>query len=229
MLKELLKNKYFVRYQILILPILSFFITAGLIFFVIIPQVGEFLSVRQGLQEANLKKEFLIQKAEVLENTNTNTFKDNIQTSLVALPEDRDIPQAIGQLLFLLNSNRLQLDDVKFSNSAGDDGKSKSFQVTFDVTGSYSSVQSFLSGIKTTPRLMKINSIQVSSANNKVQATLGVEVYYQPLPSIIGSVDQKLPQLTGKDLEVLAKYQAFVTQPINTSVGGAKGKSDPFE
>lgn len=231
-----LKEK-FTKYKIIILPVLAIFICLILIVLVIFPHIFALSGTSKLLENTKNKHNALTKKLETLSQTDKTIYQDNVQATLVAMPQEKDIPGAVSQLLFLVGSSNLQLDEINLI-SAGlnvkPSGESESYQIGLGVTGDIDSLLGFMLKIKTIPRVMKITKLEVfgGRASNNVQATISLAVFFKAMPVNIGSIEQPIIPLTSSELERLSKiksYKKVIPVIIPEDVTGTKGKTDPFQ
>lgn len=229
-LKEIQKNPILIKYKIYILPAVSAIICLGLISLVIVPQVKGLLEAGKKNTELNHRLEVLQTKINALEKTDKSSIRENIKTSLSALPDDKNIPNAITQILYFLNINSLQLESLS-SSGAGD---GESVQIRMDISGNINNLKNFMARLKEAPRIIKIQSLDITGGRvtGNIQASIVLSVFFAQLPDKIGGIEQPVPQVTPQDLEVLSliKSNAAAFPTITaTSSAGVKGKADPFQ
>ncbi len=233
-IKLITKNEIYQKYEVFILPIFSVTISLLLLLFVILPQFQRFFSGNRLVTEANQKYDSLNKKVGTLENINTTVYQNNINTSLIALPADQDIPGAISQIIFILSSSKLQLNSIAITNTLNPlgDGAITDYQVRIEASGDTIGLKNFISKIKESPRLMKVNGIDIvqERLTGKIQVVVTIQVYYQSLPSSIGDVEQPISPPSDKEVQILQQIESFSkkTPAVNTS-SSTKGKSDPFQ
>lgn len=234
-LDAILTNPYFKKYEVFILSGTSVLIGIALITFIIIPQSLSLIDTGNLIDNLNRKTEFYKQKTSLLQQVNTDNYKNNIDLSLQALPEDRNIPNAIGKLLYVTNNSGLILEGMSFAPS-GQEGSYSKYQIKIDVRGNQSQINQFITKINTSSRIFKIAGMEVTSGNSVLvnqQASITVNAYFQPLPAAIGSVDQDIALVSEKDVETLERIANLTGAVSNISSKSAtqtpSGKTDPFE
>lgn len=234
-LRKLSSNPLYQRYQIFLLPLFSAVICFGLFGLIVYPQINIFLENRKKIEEINIKQQLLESKLGTLEKVNPDIFKKNIEVALLALPAEKDVTGVISQLLYLLNINRLTLNEMSFLGVAAQD-KQDSIQIKIDISGGKDSFKSFITGLASLPRIIKVSSLEVSSSKEGevIQSSLTLQAFYQVLPNSIGNVNAPLPVISPKETEVLSKIQSssqvLPQAPVASSSGSVvKGKTDPFK
>lgn len=203
-----------------------------IIILVVIPQLLTYLQIRTQLSQTENRLGILQAKAQDLEQIDDATYLKNLQAAFVALPQDKDVPQALVVLQDMVTRSGLALENIKFisGDTTGKDSQT-SFQLGVTVAGSMDSLRRFLVMTQESPRLLKVVMISAEAVGNSniAETTLVLDVYYQPISTNLGAVDQPLPHLSDADkkllTELLAKYQS------NSGVTGVSiplGKQNPF-
>lgn len=233
-LKSLSTNPYYQKYQVFIWPFFAVVISVSLVFLVGIPQVKKILEDEKVLAQTNQNYKKLQVKLDILQNIDSAFYQSKINTVLTALPIEKDIPGAVGQVLFLISSTNLRLDGITLSHISDSSlVEDKSYQIRLELTGSVDNLRNFTQKVRESPRVMKITSLEVaeSRGTNQLQATIVLDAYYEPLPTTLGGVDQDLSPLSREEEEIIQKIEAFTRNtPISTGSGSLIiGKSDPFE
>lgn len=229
-LSQITENSFFVRYKYFLLPVLALSIGLILLTFVIIPQFFSSLSTEKKLLEVKTQNEKLIQKLQILTQVDEESYRQNINIVLTAIPPDQDVPSAIGQILYLINVSTLRLSSVGVS--VGTNAK-ESYQLRLEVEGDISALREFSDKLKTSPRIMKITGLEFNKIRGgDVQATIEILTYFKPISSTIGSIDQSINPITDQEAEIIKQINSYSkTVPVITSatISGPKGKTDPFE
>lgn len=235
LIKTITKSEQFQKYQIYILPTVAVLITLGLIFLVIIPQINNYLSNSKQVTQADQTAAAISDKITFLRELDASVYKQDLDTSFLALPTDQEIPQAYAQLSFLLSSNNLKLNDITVSSvtdggpSSG--GGAQTYAFHLDVSGDVTSFKGFINSLKTAPRVMKVTSLDVTqAANGTLQYGMTIEVFYQPLPTALGSVEAPVSKLTDDQIALLKAIanKAKSIPTVGSNPAGTVGKTDPF-
>ena len=186
------------------------------------------------IDELNQKKAFYQQKAAELENLDLAGYKRDLDTALIALPVDRDIPGVTGELLVALSGSGMSLGGIQFSSSSPESEKVQEYTLRMDISGTEANLKNFLERVKIAPRIIKLSSIDAGKATSgQLSASIGFVAFYQQLPSNIGSVDEDVPQISQADIQMLADIEAKVRALPGASSETASssseiGKSNPF-
>lgn len=200
---------------------------------VTVPQVFRIFENIRTINELNQKKTFFKVKNATLAGIDLELYRKNLDTALLALPVDKDIPGVTGELLVALSSSGMTLDAISFAGSEADENIVQEYSLKFDVKGQESNLENFLERVKLTPRIIKMTTIDVSkSKSNIVTASINFVTLYQELPENIGSIDDQVPEITADDNKLLAEIREKVESIPQVSVqAGAtpvSGKLNPF-
>lgn len=230
----ILTNPMYIKYKHYLVPGIVLVIALLISGLVTVPQVFRLFETFKTIDDLNQKKQFYQVKNAELQNLNLESYQADLDTALLALPVDKNIPGVTGELLTALSGSGMTLDGITFANSPAESDKVEEFMLRMDISGSESELKNFLERVKLTPRIIKMTSLEIGkSKDGRLTAAVGFVTLYQALPKNISSVDEPLPVITQTQSEALAgikaKVQAF---PADTSggngSGGIVGKLNPF-
>lgn len=230
MKKNNLKDIY-LAHRLYIFPAVVIFSSLILICFVIYPQISKLINNFQTEGQLNSKFEFLEGKAQALEGVDEEDLNNKLALALNIYPSDRDFSSVVGVLQDTISRFGFTIVSLHLGGNSDQSKASDSFyNINLEIMGPKSLLNSLVSGIETSPRIMKVSSVEMSNAMVKesVDLMLSVKVYYQTLPNTFGNTDSQLPTLSEKDETVLARLTRV--QPSSQSAYPvARGKADPFE
>lgn len=222
------------KYRPLLVPGAVLVIAILISTLVTIPQFFKLFETFKKIEELNTNKAFFQNKISALEGVNLELYRRNLDTALIALPVERDIPGVTGELLVALSGSGLVLDGITFSSSESESEKISEYNLKIDVNGNEENLKDFLDRVKVLPRIIKLSSIDVSSGKkDRLSASIGFVTLYQQLPKQISAVDEAVPLLTPQDSQVLSaiedKIKLLPTVTPETGVATpVKGKLNPF-
>lgn len=230
-------NKFYTRYRLYIFPagvILSCLI---LIVFVMIPQIGKIIEGRQREEEFKVKSQFLATKAEALAGYSEVDLQQKVGFLLASLPAEKDFVSVIGLLQRLTSENGFSIVSLSLGAASGaPSSKEQSYGVKMDTIGSKALLNRLLNSIEGSPRLIRINDMEISAgkAGDFVTASLTIEVLFSPMPKELGAVDSPLPEISESEQALIQRLARTQTVPttagLPTSVSlTPKGKANPFE
>ncbi|MBI3486398.1 type 4a pilus biogenesis protein PilO [Candidatus Daviesbacteria bacterium] len=222
------------RYQLLIWPLVGIGISILLLVLVIIPQLLRIWATNQKIETTKDKITTLNQKYDQLKRIDLNEYKQNLNEALIALPLDKDIPSGISQIQTVALNDQIQISGL-IVGSGTTTSNPASYQFKIEGVGSLDSVKKFIADIQKGPRVMSLDSVELSSGNKEgsvYSVNLGITTYSQVQETKLGPLDQPVVNLNDKEIAVLTaiKQSTQNTQIISQNgTTGAKGKSDPFQ
>lgn len=204
---------------------------------VVYPTLSGLLSSNQKLNDLHNKSQVLTAKAAELASLNQTELNNNLRVSTSALPTDQDYASAFGTIQSLSAMSAYSITSVQIVPNlpAGFPSKIPGFTLKVEMLGSRATLNTFLSALESSPRVMKVAGFEVNPAKtgNTINVVVNIAVFYSPSPRSLGSADVPLPSITSEDKAVianLAKANTIINQglgePLETYV--SKGKSDPF-
>lgn len=224
------------KYQNLIVPVVAIVIGLVVLGLVIVPQGLKIPETNKQIDEVRKNINALNLKIGQLNGINLNQYKDDLNSSLVALPEEKDIPGAMTLVFNLLKNNGLTLNGISFGSEAPA-ATTSLFTIKVDVTGSKDSLTSFINQLKESPRVIKVDTLATSAtaSDTSMQILIGLNTFFQPIPKTQElAIDKpvELPTQQNKDtLTTIKDYQARNGNLIieATASGVQLGKPDPFQ
>lgn len=231
------KSPQYQKNKIFLLPIASVLVCLMVIIFVLYPQANNLWEDYSKInQSKDLNKQYT-GKVDQLKKIDPTLYENNLEVAMSALPSDQAIPDAINQLLYLLGSNSLNLDNISVNNDqltsqAEQKTTVPSLQMKIDVSGSLEGLTSFVEKAREAPRLMSINSIEVSSSisDSKVQSTISLLVYYDPQASPVVKSSDKVSTVNKAETDILNQIKSYLEKlpKLGSGTDLPKGKKDPF-
>lgn len=227
----------FKKYKtIIIWSLISAVLSAVLIMLVILPQLVLVRQTDQDLKKNQQKIEAFKKKISDLQSIDENEYKDDLGVTLVSLPAEKDLPAALDQIQILLAKNKLQLSNISFDSSPVSDAASsttQSFQIKMGVSGDSDSFKSFIGDLRSAPQIMKLSGLSITASSGGLsQNSVTLTAYYQAPPKSLGSVDQTISLLSGKDKDLIKTLSSNAQSiPIISSsqTTTQRGKSNPFQ
>lgn len=235
-IKELpiFSHPLYLRYSNFVVPIVVLIIGLVIVGLITVPQIFKLFETFQKINELSEKKAFLENKIDTLSGINLDLYRKNLDTALVALPVDEDVPGVLGEVLVALSGSGMTLDGISFAGtSAPQGGEVGEYSLRMDISGSEDALKQFLERTKEIPRIVKMVGIEVTAKQGKMSAGVNLVTIYQRLPEHIGTVDEPVPTITEDDNKVLAEIEAkakALPQNISTTnvSGSGQGKTNPF-
>lgn len=231
-------TKFYQTYKLYIFPIIVGLSSLILIIFVIYPQTVKLILNQQAQGELTTKTQFLDTKVQALEGYDANVLGNQVNLALGFYPADKEIVPILGLLQNIASESGFSIVSISLSGGGvkTQGSKTQSYVVKLEALGSIQALPHFLSTIEGSPRLMRVSSFDVTSANSSKGASIAidVDVLYSAPPSDLGSIDSPLPELSQKDQEVISKLaslnkNSFLSQQEASVSSGLRGKVNPFE
>lgn len=227
----------FKKYRTVILWSISSLLLSGiLILLVILPQLVVIRQNDQLIQSNQKKIASFKAKIKDLKSFDRKEYEEDLTTTLVALPPEKDLPAALDQVQILLAKNRLQLASIAFDSSptlGNVSSAAQAYQIKIGVSGDPQSFKNFVEDIKTAPKIMKLSGLTITIGQGGAsQENLVLTAYFQPPPSSLGTIDQNIDLLSGKDkdlINTLSTNAASIPIISSSQVSGQRGRPNPFE
>lgn len=224
----------FEKYRMLLVPVVVLVLATAVIILITVPQIIKLFNTYKTIEELGQKRIFYQKKALELESMKIEDFRKDLDTALVALPVDKDIPGVMGEILVALGGSGMGLDGITFSSAPPESDKVAEYAITITATGTEASLLNFFERVSLTPRLIRLATVKIDTGTNgSLNAGLTFATFYQLLPTNIGSIDEDVPKIDTKDTQLLTDIEAKLRQfPKVSSQQAASrtttGKVDPF-
>lgn len=230
-------NKFYKHYRLFIFPAGVALSCLILIVFVMIPQISKIIEGTQKEAEIRAKSQFLATKVEALEGYNGADLQQKVGYLLASLPVEKDFVNVIGLLQKLTSENGFSIVSLSLGvGIGGQSSKEQSYGVKMEAIGSRSLLNRLLNSIEGSPRLIRINDMEISAgrAGDFVNASLTIEVLFSPMPKELGTVDSPLPEISESEqvlIQRLARTQTLPSTPVSPATVSLtpRGKPNPFE
>lgn len=221
------------KYRLLLVPLIVLISAILISILVTIPQLYKLFNTFKTIAELEEKKLFYQKKASELKSIQVQDYRDDLNTALVALPVEKDIPGVIGEILFSLGGSGMDLSSITFSSSPAESEKVEEYTITIEASGTETGLRNFLERVTLAPRLIKLTKIQVDNGtNNKLNASIAFTTFYRTLPTNIGKIDDLVPKINQEDTQILADIEAKQKQFPKTTAETSQittGKINPFK
>lgn len=229
--KDTIINFYH-KYKLYIFPAVISASSLFLIVFAIYPQTAKLIANQRTQGELKVRSDFLEVKAQTLESFDVFDLSSKAEYALYSLPQEKDFGNVIGLLQLIVARSNFVVNTINLEGGGGKEAGSQSYNVRMEINGPESLLPALLRNIESSARLMKVTSIDISSKSDRtVDAVLGIEILFSPVPPTFGSIDSPLPQLSGEDEDLLTTLVSSVSS-VSLEEGTAttaRGKSNPFE
>ncbi len=226
--------KFYSEYRIYIFPAIVALSSLFLIVFAIYPQTMQLIDGQKTASELVNRSKFLDIKVAALESYDERDLSRKVGFVLNSLPAEKDYGNILTLLQQIVLQSGFSMTSVSVGNSAGKVGNVDSFEVKLDLKGSQILLQTLLNNFDSSPRLVRIKSIDVSSnqSQQNIEVSLALQILYSALPQNFGKTDSPLPELDQKDEELISTLErsSGAMQGLSgDSSGGPRGKANPFD
>ncbi len=223
-------TKFYQTYKLYIFPAVVALSSLFLIVFAIYPQTIKLITNQAAATDLTNKSKFLAGKVLALESIDEQDLARKLDYAVASYPTDKDFGTVVGLLQKIAAQSGFTIISFSLGNPDAS-GKNSGYEIKLETTGAKALVASLLNNLENSPRLMRVNNINVSSKNesSSVSVSLVIEVLYSSAPQNFGSADSPLPELSQKDEELIArlvKSGGLISQPSDII---KKGKANPFE
>lgn len=221
------------KYRLLLVPLIAAISAILISILVTVPQLFKLFNTFNKIAELEETKLFYQKKASELRSIEIRTYRNDLNTALVALPVEKDIPGVMGEILFLLGGSGMTLNGITFSSSPVESEKVEEYTINIEASGTETSLRNFLERVTLAPRLIKLTKIQVDSGtDNKLNVSVAFATFYQTLPTNIGKIDDLVPKINQEDTQILADIETKKIQFPKTTQETSQittGKINPFK
>lgn len=223
--------KFYSNYRLYIFPAIVALSSLFLILFVIYPQTVKLINNQQTIGDLINKSKLIENKVVALESYDEEDLSRKVGFALVTLPADKDLVSILGLLPQLIVQSGFTIESISFGNTANKLGNSDSVEIKLEIRGAKIMFQTLLSNLENSPRLIRVNTIDISAQSSQnMNAAVVVEVLYSLLPQNFGGTDSPLPELSQKDEQLLVRL-ARTSETVATfsAIESPRGKSNPFD
>lgn len=225
-------KEFYTKYRMIIWPVVVGISSVCILALVIIPQLLNYLSIRNKISEIEHRSSNLEVRASDLEQLDEESAKANLQVVFSVLPREQNVPEAMVALHDVISRSGLILKNTSYI-SARKSGNGENFQLSVGVGGQMSAIRDFLVHLQESQRLFQVESIvaRFQRRMSLVEAELPISVYFDKSAASEVTSDQDVPKLTEKEEQLLAKLSRIVQQTsvVEDVSSVPYGKSDPFE
>lgn len=231
------------RWQTIVAPALAIIVSFAVLILVIWPKFTGALRIRSQNVELEARVVSLAAKTQLLESLDKFLLDQQLSAVEAMLPSNealfsfvRQVQSAAATSGVILNKIDVGPSSTSTSGVKSEAASAPKIQVKVSATSDYRSLTTFLSRILSLPRANGIAELTISSSATggeagRLRTSAVIDAFWRQLPRDLGSIETPVVELTGEELELLAKVQsATVSTP---SLGGAvpqvpTGRSDLF-
>lgn len=157
-------------------------------------------------------------------------IKGMADSAVRAVPEDSQTLLIFAYIKELASANQVLIADLKAGGGAGDvDNKLANSDISFNASGSFDAVTSFLSKFSDAAPINTVDKIELSTSNQVSTAAVRVKNYWASFPSTIPSVLEPLAGLTSEEEALISKMESLTSPNFPTIIPtGPADRVNPF-
>ncbi len=246
-------KKYIRKYQGLAISLGVIIVVVLCVFFGLLPAVTKIKEMRASVSDLSSQVSVLQQKAAILESIDEETYKNYLADLALAVPTDKSLTSLFSTIDGLSRETGVTLSDFTLSRPgtiatesakrlSNDERKlgSSLLPFTLTVTGTYEQIRKFVEYAVSVRRFFRIRYFSISFDEKKetISVHMGMDAYYAPLPTNLGSASQSVEGITQSDQSVIEKVMGMAVlgrendRPVQTDNWGttvpAAPREDPF-
>jgi len=208
---------YFYRYKdskyfSISLTIISIFVCLLLIFKVIIPQAQSYFSIAREVEAQKQRLAALNRNIEFMNNLDKSQLELQFQTSVQALPIEKDFVAVLNLLSETAVRSGVTLNDFTFNvDKVNSTGPKTSLDLVIKVNGNIDRVKIFMKEVHE-----KLPIAEIVDINNNLNATfISLKFYYKTYPKLDFNEDELISPISDSDLALIDKLTSWKLTNIN--------------
>ena len=226
--------KFYLAYRLYIFPVIVTLASLILIIFVIYPQIVALFTNQKNVSDLISRSKNLEVKAQELDSIDQQDLSKKVEYALSSYPDNPDFGNVIGLIQNITNKSGFVATSIVIGINGNKGSNAQNYNIRLDVTGPKSLLNILFTNIERSTRLIRISSIEVANSQDQqtVNASLGLDILYSPVPNSFGNIDSPLPKLTDADEQLLSILAKNTTPNLSTATNvilPQRGKSNPFE
>lgn len=244
--KRLLKRYQGFGISLVIILVIVVGVFAG-----IVPAISSIISMRKNTSDLAEQLTILRQKASILESIDEEAFKSYLTELSLAVPTDKSLTSLFATIDGLSRDTGVTLSNFTLTKPgsiatesakrlSNDERKvgSSFLPFTLTVNGTYDQIRTFIERSVLVRRFFRIRHFSISFDQKETFSVhMGMDAYFAPLPTNLGSASQTIESLTEGDQAVIERVLSMPvlgrdTQPIteeaNISPVDTVPREDPF-
>lgn len=167
--------------------VLSLFTSSFFLFFAVRPTINTIINLRKQIADSSTVNSKLTEKINTLSQIQAQyeVIKSDLPLLMQALPVRADVAGLVQQIEKITKDNQTVLSAMQFGDaSLVGEGSVKDNQnavpITFQISasGDYAHLLTLLSSINKLPRLVSVDSVNISAGTASPTATIRLKAYY---------------------------------------------------
>ena len=203
------------QYYSLVMIALTIIVCSILLFQIIIPEVGNWFSIRKEVIATQDKIAVLQNNINFLGSLDKPTLNAQLDTAATALPPEKDFGSMLDVISNAAVTAGVSLNDYAFQvgNIASSSGQITdvkynglaSIKITLIVSGSLENVKRFITTVEKSIPIAEVTNVDGSGEN----VSISVQFYQKPFPNVDASGSQPLQQVSADKLALLQKLKTW--------------------
>jgi hypothetical protein len=194
----------FKKYKDYLLPIVVIIISLVILFFVLIPQFGQYSASKQELNIQTQKRDLLLNNYNFLNNLDQAKLDSDLKLLTRAFPVTKDFVGIITALSAVSAKTGVSVGDFGFavgnlSKDANITDQVPQIKVDLTLRGDSQQIKIFLFELYKTAPILEIKSVRISGAS----ATVTIVFYYKPYPPTNISDSSPIVPLSAENTKLL--------------------------
>lgn len=185
----------------------------------ILPAFAAIISMRKNVNDLSSQITILRQKASILESIDEETYKAYLTELSLAVPTDKSLTSLFATIDGLSQETGVTLSNFTLTKPgsiatesakrlSNDERKvgSSFLPFTLTVNGTYDQIRTFVERAVLVRRFFRIRYFSISFDQKETFSVhMGMDAYYAPLPTNLGSASQTVDSLTESDQAVIER------------------------
>ena len=190
-----------------------------LIFYVIMPQLNNWFSIRKQVIAARGRIATLQSNITFLNSLDRATLDQQLQTASTALPPEKDFSTMLNAISDAANASGISLNDFAFQvgNIASSSGQAAdiryrdiaTIKITLVANGSIDQIHTFIATLSKRTPLSEVTNLDGTGKN----VSISVQFYQKPLPKIDVSGNTQLQPISAQKLALLQELSKWKSSP----------------
>lgn len=243
-------RKFIREYHSLIISICLIAVLVSGIVVGIIPTVQKVLSIRSKEMTEARNRDMLRAKMNILNDIDEDTYRMYLNDLVIAIPADKSLPSLFSTIdglsaltgvsvsnFILQKPGSLASESAKRISKEEKELGSSLLPFSLTVTGTYEQIYAFLKEAIRVRRFFRVRNFEISFVTSEnISVRMGMDAFFAPYPTNLGSVSQIIEPLSPTDQSVISQVSqlsrvgqsASNEEFLAPSVEDQRVRTDPF-
>lgn len=216
-------------YRKLIFPLASIITSVIIFVLVVVPQVLQLFENQNELNSLKNQADNLDSKISSLAAISTPDFELDLKLVSNALPLSKDYIDSTPYIQEAVDKSNVSLTGISFAESPQVAGVN-SYMIKLDIDGNLTQLNQFLSIINHTPRVLRVDRIELSGDSNqsKYSATITIKAFYSPIQKQALTLTQPVVNLSDQESNQISQLEKTIKNFNLKTPTDQVGRNDPF-